>query len=56
MTFEIIQRNFSRRLWNAAMVALAVEKGIISPEQYEEITGLAYPTQEAQAEEVQNHV
>ena len=45
MTYEIIKRNFDRKLWNAAMVARAVETGVITPQQYEEITGQAYPAQ-----------
>ena len=42
MTYETIKRNYDRKLWNAQMVALAVKKGVISPEQYREITGQAY--------------
>lgn len=42
MTYETIKRNYDRKLWNAKMVALAVKKGVISPEQYREITGQAY--------------
>lgn len=42
MTFEIIKRNFERKLWNAVMVAVAVTKGVITPEQYKEITGQEY--------------
>lgn len=42
MTFEVIKRNFERKLWNAKMVALAVTKGVITPEQYKEITGEVY--------------
>ena len=39
MTFEQIKKNFERRLWNKQKVAKAVEKGVITAEQYEEITG-----------------
>ena len=42
MTFEMIKRNFDRKLWNSKMVALAVAKGIITTAQYEEITGEIY--------------
>ena len=42
MTYEIIKRNFDRNLWNAKMVAVAVVKGVITAEQYLEITGEAY--------------
>ena len=39
MTFEQIKKNFERRLWNKQMVAKAVEKGVITAEQYEKIIG-----------------
>ena len=42
MSFEIIKRNYDRKLWSKQMVALAVAKGVITPGQYEEITGEAY--------------
>ena len=42
MSFEIIKRNFDRGLWTRQMVAMAVRKGIITPEQYQEITGEDY--------------
>lgn len=42
MTFEIIKRNYDRGLWNKQMVKVAVEKGVITPEQYKEITGEDY--------------
>lgn len=42
MTFDIIQRNFERGLWNAQMVAVAVQKGVITTEQYQQITGEVY--------------
>ncbi len=42
MTYEVIKRNYDRKLWNAQMVATAVVKGVITAEQYEEITGAAY--------------
>ena len=43
MTYESIKRNFDRKLWNAKMVAVAVKKGVITAEQYKEITGKDYP-------------
>lgn len=43
MTYEAIKRNFDRNLWNAEMVAVAVKKGVITPEQYRQITGEGYP-------------
>lgn len=42
MNFENIKRNYERGLWSAAMVRMAVCKGVITREQYREITGLAY--------------
>lgn len=42
MTFEIIKRNYDRKLWDAGMVAVAVAKGKITEAQYQEITGQAY--------------
>ena len=42
MTFETIKKNYDRKLWNKQMVKTAVVKGIITPEQYHEITGETY--------------
>ncbi len=42
MNFENVKKNFERGLWNAAMIKMAVRKGIITKEQYEEITGETY--------------
>lgn len=42
MNYEMIKRNYDRGLWNKQMVAVAVKKGVISAEQYQEITGEAY--------------
>ena len=42
MNFETIKRNYDRGLWSAAMVKLAVRKGVITREEYTEITGKAY--------------
>lgn len=42
MNFETVKRNFDRGLWNAAMVKMAVRKGVITREQYREITGKEY--------------
>lgn len=42
MNFEIIKKNYERGLWSAAMVRVAVRKGVITEEQYEEITGEPY--------------
>lgn len=42
MNYKTIKRNFERGLWSDAMVRLAVKKGVITAEQYAEITGNAY--------------
>ena len=42
MNFNTIKSNFNRGLWSKAMVKIAVKKGVISPEEYAEITGEAY--------------
>ena len=42
MNFQTIKRNYDKGLWNKAMVKMAVRKGIITKEQYTEITGDAY--------------
>lgn len=39
MSFEMIKRNYDRKLWNKQMVSVAVTKGVITAEQYQEITG-----------------
>ena len=42
MTYEAIKRNYDHKLWNKAMVAVAVKKGVITAAQYKEITGDTY--------------
>lgn len=42
MNFQTVRRNYLRGLWSTAIVKLAVRKGIITREQYTQITGLAY--------------
>ena len=42
MNFETIKKNYDRGLWTKALVAMAVKKGIITKEQYEEIVGETY--------------
>ncbi len=42
MTFEIIKSNYDRGLWNKKMVAKAVEKEVITAEEYQVITGKKY--------------
>ena len=42
MNFETIKKNYERKLWSKAMVKMAVKKGVITKEQYAEITGEVY--------------
>ncbi len=42
MTFDAIKKNYDRGLWNAAMVRVAVEKGVITKIEFAEITGKTY--------------
>ena len=42
MTYDLVKRNFDRGLWTAQMVRLAVRKGVITKEQFKEITGNDY--------------
>ena len=39
MNFETIKKNYERKLWNKAMVKIAVRKGVITAAEYQEITG-----------------
>lgn len=39
MNFETIKKNYEKGLWSALMVNMAVKKGIITSEQYKDITG-----------------
>lgn len=42
MNFDLIKRNYDRGLWTKAMVRVAVRKGVITKEQFAQITGEAY--------------
>ena len=42
MNFETIRKNYEKELWSKSMVKVAVRKGIITKEQYEEITSEVY--------------
>ena len=42
MNYETIKKNYEKGLWNAMMVKMAVRKGVITKEQYKEITGKDY--------------
>jgi len=39
MTYEIVKANYERGLWDKTVLAIAVKKGVITAEQYAEITG-----------------
>lgn len=43
MDFSTIKNNYDKGLWNIALVKIAVKKGLITKDQYREITGLVYP-------------
>lgn len=47
MNYQTIKRNYDKGLWSAAMVKMAVRKGIITKAQYQEITGEPYETEQA---------
>lgn len=42
MNYATIKKNYDRGLWTKAMVKMAVKKGIITADQYTEITGDVY--------------
>ena len=42
MNFETIKKNYDRNLWSKSMVKMAVKKGVITKEQYKEITKEEY--------------
>lgn len=42
MDFETIKRNYEKGLWNKVLVKMAVRKGLITADQYKEITGEKY--------------
>lgn len=43
MDFATIKNNYDKGLWNIVLVKMAVRKGLITKEQYHEITGCTYP-------------
>lgn len=43
MNFETVKRNYDKGLWSIQLVKMAVKKGIITKEEYKEITGFVYP-------------
>lgn len=42
MNYETIKRNYDKGLWSDVMVKTAVRKGIITQNEYAEITGKEY--------------
>lgn len=42
MNFKTIKKNYDKGLWSISMVKMAVRKGIITKEQFKEITGEDY--------------
>lgn len=42
MNFKMIKKNYDNGLWTKQMVKMAVKKGVISKEQYKEITAEDY--------------
>ena len=44
MNYATVKKNYDRGLWTKAMVKMAVKKGIITADQYTEITGDVYLT------------
>ena len=42
MNFETVKKNYEKSLWTKTLVKMAVKKGIITKEQYTEITGENY--------------
>jgi uncharacterized XkdX family phage protein len=42
MNYTTIKKNYDRGLWAKAQVKIAVKKGVITHEQYQEITGEEY--------------
>ena len=42
MNFKMIKNNYDKGLWSKQMVKVAVKKGVITKEEYKEITGEVY--------------
>lgn len=43
MDFATVKKNYEKGLWNITLVKMAVRKGVITAEEYTEITGFVYP-------------
>lgn len=56
-TFELAAKNFARGLWTTDMILKLVAKGKLTSVEYEEITGLEYPSDgEVSAEEALSEI
>ena len=44
MTYEMIKHYYDRKLWGKLLVKMAVQKGVITADQYKPITGETYST------------
>lgn len=42
MNYKMIKRNFEKGLWSVQMVKTAVKKGVITKEEFKEITNQDY--------------
>ena len=42
MNYKMIKRNYDKGLWSKQMIKVAVKKGVITKEEYKEITGEIY--------------
>lgn len=42
MNYKTVKKNFEKGLWSIAMVKMAVKKGVITKEEYKEITSEEY--------------
>ena len=42
MNFKMIKKNYEKGLWSKQMVKVAVKKGVITREEYKEITSEEY--------------
>ena len=42
MNYKMIKRNYEKGLWTKTMVKMAVKKGVITKEEYKEITSEEY--------------
>ena len=42
MTYELIKQNFDKGLWTSQMVKIPVIRGVITKEQYKDITSSEY--------------